>query len=78
MSMGKYSCPTCEDVVPPVSFSRDPQGEIFGPNDEGLLAERTRCPTCYESLERIPGAKWHIARCAAAEFRYSFSLDLPR
>jgi hypothetical protein len=52
----------CHDEVPPVPVAYSDYGEIIGPNAEGVLRERTECPTCGQRLERITATPWHLAR----------------
>ena len=61
--MGNYPCPRCAADVPPVPFAHSSYDEIIGPNAEGVVTERTQCPTCGERLERTPARNWHLERC---------------
>jgi hypothetical protein len=59
--MGKYSCPICEEDVPPVNFRRILDDGIVIPDAEGVLTELKKCSGCGTSLERTPLDRWHKA-----------------
>jgi hypothetical protein len=68
--MGRYSCPICEEDVPPVSLGPIKDGDIV-PEAHGLIVERTRCPECGELIERTPLDSW----CRAGRLAYFQELD---
>jgi hypothetical protein len=62
--MGRYSCPFCNEDVPPVGLDRS-NGRII-PRADGLLVERKVCPRCDARLERSPLHRWHRTGALAA------------
>jgi len=60
--MGKYSCPICEEDVPPVNFRRILDDGIVIPDAEGVLTELKKCSGCGTSLERTPLDRWQSTR----------------
>jgi hypothetical protein len=59
-SMGRYSCPICNEDVEPVAVGRISDGRI-APSADGLLVETKQCVVCGEFLERTPLDGWHTA-----------------
>ena len=65
--MGRYSCPFCNEDVPPVGLDHS-DGRII-PRADGLLVERKVCPRCDARLERSPLHRWHRTGALAAKLQ---------
>jgi len=64
--MGHYSCPSCDELLPPRGDGHglSDGSELRGPR--GMPLERRRCPACGECLERELLGHWLRAGSLAA------------